>query len=72
MHPVGQSWVSGHEDVAENNAAQCKSCHGADYRGSVLSKTFTDRTLSVEGRTKNFAKGHQVSCYDCHNGPGGD
>jgi len=67
MHPVGSSWVSRHQDIAEHNSAQCKVCHGADYRGSNLSKMFTTRTL----RGKNFAKGHKVSCYDCHNGPNG-
>lgn len=72
MHSVGQGWVSSHQDVAERNAAQCTSCHGADYRGSDLSKTFSARTLSVEGRTKTFAKGAKVGCYDCHNGPSGD
>lgn len=69
MHTVGQDWVQRHRDVAKQNNAQCKSCHGSDYRGSVLSKTFSARSLSVEHGTKNFAKGHQVSCYDCHNGP---
>ena len=72
MHPVGQSWVKEHEDVAENNPAQCKVCHGADYRGSNLSKTWTERSFSTEWGQKNFAKGHKVSCYDCHNGPSGD
>ena len=67
MHPVGQSWVSRHQNVAEHNSGQCKVCHGNDYRGSALSKMFTDRTM----RGRNFAKGHQVSCYDCHNGPNG-
>jgi hypothetical protein len=71
MHPVGQSWVSGHKHVAERNAAQCKVCHGQTYRGSVLSEMFTTRTLSVEHGSKTLQKGHQVSCYDCHNGPGG-
>jgi len=28
---------------------------------------FTQRNLNG----KNFAKGHKVSCYDCHNGPNG-
>jgi hypothetical protein len=70
MHTVGQSWVSMHEDVAEHGSSQCKTCHGSDYRGSVLSKTFDARTFSALG-TKNFAKGHEVSCYDCHNGPRG-
>ncbi len=72
MHPVGQSWISGHQNAAENNTAQCKTCHGSDYRGSALSKTWINRTFSVEGRQKNFTKGHQISCYDCHNGPSGD
>ena len=72
MHPVGQDWVKGHEDVAEKNAAQCKVCHGQDYRGSALSSTWTNRSFSTEWGQKNFAKGHKVSCYDCHNGPNGD
>jgi hypothetical protein len=72
MHPVGQSWVKDHEDVAENNAAQCKACHGQTYRGSALSKMWKTRTLDVEGNTKTLVKDHQVSCYDCHNGPSGD
>ncbi len=72
MHTVGQSWVSSHQDVAEHGPTACTTCHGADYRGSVLSKTFSARTLSVDGRTKTFAKGQMVTCYDCHNGPNGD
>ncbi len=72
MHPVGQSWIEDHQDVAENNAADCKVCHGSDYRGSVLSKTWTDRVFSVEDGQKSLTKGHKVSCYDCHNGPSGD
>jgi len=72
MHPVGQSWVKGHENVAKNNKAQCKVCHGADYRGSVLSKTWTKRSFNTEWGQKNFSKGHAISCYDCHNGPNGD
>ena len=72
MHPVGQSWVSAHQDVAENNAAQCKVCHGNNYRGSALSEMFTTRTLSIEHGKKTLTKDHQVSCYDCHNGPNGE
>jgi len=74
MHPVGQSWISSHHDVAEHNATQCQACHGTDYRGTVLSKTKTDRTFRVDdGRTVTLAKGTQISCYTCHNGPrGGD
>lgn len=72
MHPVGQAWISDHQSAAEKDVAQCKSCHGSDYRGSVLSKTWTDRTFDAEGRQKNFSKGHQIGCYDCHNGPNPD
>ncbi|WP_345969977.1 hypothetical protein WCX72_12005 [Sulfurimonas sp. HSL1-6] len=72
MHSVGQSWVGAHEHAAEGNCAQCAVCHGSDYRGSFLSKTFSARSFSTEGGTKTFAAGHAVSCYDCHNGPGGD
>ncbi|MFK5976081.1 MAG: multiheme c-type cytochrome [Sulfurovum sp.] len=68
MHPVGSSWVEDHQDVADNNPTQCTACHGADYRGSVLSKMWVDRT----DIGSKFTKGHQVSCYDCHNGPSGD
>ena len=67
MHTVGQNWVNDHEHIAERNSAQCTTCHGSDYRGSVLSKTFTNRTLNAEHTTKTYAKGEVVGCYDCHN-----
>ena len=69
MHTVGQTWVKDHKSAAEKNSSDCKACHGQNYRGSALSKTWTDRTFDVEGKTKTFTKGHQISCYDCHNGP---
>lgn len=72
MHAVGQDAVSAHKSVAEKNKASCTACHGSDYRGSVLSKTWAARTLSVEGKTKTYAAGQKVTCYDCHNGPNGD
>ncbi len=72
LHSVGQGWVKDHQDVAERDATQCKACHGSNYRGSVLSQTFTTRTFNVESRTKTYQKGDAVSCYDCHNGPSGD
>lgn len=72
MHAVGQAAVSAHEKVAEADKASCTACHGSDYRGSVLSKTWAARTLSVEGKTKTYKAGQVVTCYDCHNGPNGD
>jgi hypothetical protein len=68
MHPVGNYWVSAHQAVARANAAQCTACHGASYRGSVLSKTWTNRSF-YNGR--GYAKGTMVTCYDCHNCPSG-
>ena len=65
MHPVG--WVYGHQAPAGYNLQACAACHGSTYRGTPLSRMFTDRTML--GRV--FKKGHQVSCYDCHNGPYG-
>ena len=72
MHTIGQRFVNGHEGIARNSATSCTYCHGSDYRGSALSKTMTARTFSTEWGTKTFESGHQVSCYDCHNGPGGE
>jgi len=64
MHPVGQSWVSAHPS---NASSACQACHGTDYRGTVLSEMQADRTLNGRG----LFRGAIVSCYICHNGPGG-
>lgn len=68
MHPVGSDWVSAHPDFTERNgSAQCKVCHGADLRGTVLSRMQANRTLNAFG-TKTFARGDVIGCYTCHNG----
>lgn len=67
MHPVGQTWVSGHRSAA---GSACQACHGTDYRGTVLSRMLADRTLSANG-TQVLFRGATVGCYLCHNGPGG-
>ncbi|MDP2105714.1 MAG: hypothetical protein Q8J76_06935 [Desulfobulbaceae bacterium] len=72
LHTIGQQWISKHQDAADGNAKNCTACHGKDYRGSQLSKTFSARSFSIDHGTKTFAAGHQVSCYDCHNGPDGE
>ncbi len=69
MHPVGQDWVGRHSGAAESNRSRCQTCHGVDYRGTVLSRTFGDRTLDTRFGTKQFWKGFQVGCYACHSGP---
>jgi PKD repeat protein len=69
LHPVGSSWVSSHGGAAESNRTQCQACHGLDYRGTVLSRSFAARTLTTKFGTKPLFRGAQVSCYMCHNGP---
>lgn len=62
MHTTGDAWVKSHENASKTG---CTACHGADYRGSPLSEIKVAKTINK----KNFAAGHQMSCYDCHNGP---
>jgi hypothetical protein len=64
MHPVGSSWVSAHPNLA-SNLATCQTCHGVDYRGTVLSRMLATRTLA--GRT--LTAGTVIGCYTCHSGP---
>ncbi len=68
MHTVGSAWVSAHPNYAQSNLSACAYCHGSTYQGSSLSMLLTSKTLAG----KTFPAGHQISCYDCHNGPYGD
>jgi hypothetical protein len=68
IHPVGTSWITTHQSVVlANGPTQCQVCHGTDYRGTVISKTYASRSLA--GR--NFRQGTVISCFSCHNGPTG-
>jgi hypothetical protein len=67
LHPVNStSFVSGHKSLAKANPGACRSCHGTTGTGTVLSRTFADRTFSVEGKTVKLPKGTQVRCDTCH------
>jgi hypothetical protein len=77
MHPVADlNWNKGHEYLAEGNGTACKSCHGADGQGTVLSRTAALRTweckdekgtlCNSEDQIITVAKGTQVSCTQCH------
>ena len=72
MHPVGALWATNHSGVAEDHPEQCQACHGRDYRGTVLSRSFGVRTLTTKFGTKSLFRGATVSCYLCHNGPSGE
>jgi len=74
MHPVGQAWVNAHPDLVgeSGDPTPCQACHGADYRGTVLSRAKASRTLSGETGTKQVWAGFQIGCYTCHIGPHDD
>jgi hypothetical protein len=69
MHVVGDSrWSNGgHESLAKQDRQSCAACHGADFRGTVLSRTAATRDWGK----RTVAKGTAIGCYDCHNGPNG-
>ncbi|MFO1319225.1 MAG: hypothetical protein U1F52_06400 [Burkholderiales bacterium] len=73
MHATTSWWVGAHGDRVESSGAQvCATCHGADYRGSPLSRVSASRSFNADGRRRTYAPGQAVGCYDCHNGPRGD
>lgn len=73
MHTVGQAWVDAHGTLTETSGtAACQSCHGGDYRGTVLSRSKADRTVTSELGAKSFWRGFQIGCYSCHDGPSTD
>lgn len=75
MHPVNEpNWIKSrgdfyHEDFVWNNGEdQCAACHGADHRGTRLSRVPVDRVLrDAEGVVRaTLAAGEIVSCGLCH------
>ncbi|HEX8988752.1 MAG TPA: hypothetical protein VF816_12410 [Rhodocyclaceae bacterium] len=67
LHPVNSaSFVSGHENLAKSNGNACRACHGTTGQGTVLSRTFADRTFKTEHGTVTLTKGTQVRCDACH------
>ncbi len=71
MHPVGQAWVKDHHDaVSQVGLATCRACHGANDRGTELSRVQADRTFNAgDLGTQRFYRGATVGCYTCHRGP---
>jgi hypothetical protein len=62
MHSL--NWVNGHKNPGKTEA-NCQSCHGTTYRGTVLSRSFKQQTLQGQ----SFWRGRRIGCYECHNGP---
>lgn len=60
-----------HNDFAKkagpDGEDQCAACHGADHKGTRLSKTLADRVFVDEkGKTVNVVKGQIIGCDLCH------
>ncbi len=69
MHPISQDWVTSHHDLIHGYPAPCQTCHGADGRGTVLSRAQADRSWNAFGTRITFFRGAQIGCYTCHLGP---
>ncbi|MCA9774724.1 MAG: hypothetical protein KC466_20055, partial [Myxococcales bacterium] len=74
MHPVNNpSWIKGggnfHGEVyKEGSGDSCAACHGADHRGTRLSRTLANRVMrDAEGQLRAILPaGAEVSCGLCH------
>ncbi|MGB5718859.1 MAG: hypothetical protein WBN81_17420, partial [Gammaproteobacteria bacterium] len=80
MHPVNDPmWTEKHKEVdKDNNRNACRSCHGVDGEGPVLSRVAKKRVFECDetdrpgcsetanGKTITLGKGTQVSCTLCH------
>ena len=60
-----------HNDFAQkpgpDGEDQCAACHGADHKGTRLSKTLVDRTLTdATGKSIKVVKGQIIGCDLCH------
>jgi uncharacterized CHY-type Zn-finger protein len=73
LHTVGQAFVSQHGELTDGVTTACASCHGQAYQGSVASRAAHDRVFAAgDFGTVVFARGTQIGCYDCHEGPSGE
>lgn len=73
MHLVNDKrfWKEGHKDVAKRENGKpggglCGDCHGANHRGTVLSRAAVDRSFLVEGTQRKVSAGAPVACNLCH------
>ena len=71
LHPLGQPWVQAHH-VDGMSTTGCQDCHGADYKGTVLSRSQGNRSIDTGFGIRQFWQGYQIGCYTCHGGPTND
>jgi hypothetical protein len=69
MHAVGDDTGfadGGHDNISENSPNSCRTCHGNNGEGSVLSRTAADRDFSGLKNGGFVPKGTPVTCTMCH------
>lgn len=78
MHPVNDPMWKKHKEVFELNKDSCRTCHGVDGEGTVLSTTAATRTMECKNTDGNFpecAAGEKfatvdrntpIACDNCH------
>ncbi len=68
MHPTGTGWISSHK--SNGKSSSCLACHGSNRRSTVLSRSFSDQTLTFtkDDTTHSLPlfRGANVSCFLCH------
>ena len=68
MHPTGPGWIKDHKEYGKSSS--CMACHGSDLRGTPLSRSFSEQTLtfSEDGTPHSIPlfRGANVSCFLCH------
>jgi hypothetical protein len=68
MHPTGTNWINTHKEHGKSSS--CLGCHGSDMRGTPLSRSFSDQTLTFIRNTTTYNiplfRGASVSCFLCH------
>ncbi len=71
MHNVNNpQWNKEHGEFYEQSNRNCKSCHGENLEGTVLSRTHDSRILfDKNGNRVKLSKGTAVSCSLCHENP---
>ena len=70
LHPHNQEWVNRHGTVVlRHSSSSCKACHGADLKGTFLSKASANRTfkLGVTDKYVHIKAEENVGCTKCHN-----
>jgi hypothetical protein len=79
MHPVNdRRWNHDHRNFTGSKLANCRTCHGQDLTGTVLSKTSADRVLDCKNNMGDFPgcaageptasvpAGTIIGCGNCH------